>query len=252
MPDLLPIVRFLGATRLCEGLDPRSLATLARAAGYREIEPGEFMFRQGLAANTAYLLRFGHARLVQGTSDGAPAVVRFVCPGDLFGSAALVPDQSYPVSAVSARWCQLLAWKGTDMTDLMQSCPRLALNVLRELNAETQEICVRYRALATQGVEQRLAALLVRLAATAGRQTHAGLTIDFPLSRRDLAEMTGTTLYTVSRILSAWARDGLVDTGRRWVAILRPRRLAATAAQAPRKAVRRQRSEPTPSRAVAA
>jgi CRP-like cAMP-binding protein len=106
-------------------------------------------------------------------------------------------------------------------------------------------------ALATQGVEQRLAQLLVRLATTSGRETEDSLVIDMPLSRRNLAEMTGTTLYTVSRILSAWARAGLVDTGRQWVAIPRPERLAATAAHGPEKAVRPGNGR-KPSRAVAA
>jgi CRP-like cAMP-binding protein len=235
---------------LCEGLDPSSLATIARAAVYREVKAGGFMFQQGSAADGLCLLRLGRVKLVQGTPDRGQVLLRFVNPGEIFGSAAILPGQTYPVSAVSVRWCQVVAWNGKVVVELMQSYPRLALNALRELNAELQELRVLYRELATEGVEQRLAQLLVRLATKSDWKTEDTRRID-PLSRRDLAEMTGATLYTVSRILSAWKRAGLVDTGRQWVAIPRPQSLAATAAHGPEKAVR-QGNGRKPSRAVAA
>ncbi|MBO4225980.1 helix-turn-helix domain-containing protein [Bradyrhizobium neotropicale] len=56
---------------------------------------------------------------------------------------------------------------------------------------------------------------LLRLEKRAGRRIETGIEIDFPISRRDVAEMTGTTLLTVSRILSAWEQQGLVEGGLR-------------------------------------
>ena len=69
-------------------------------------------------------------------------------------------------------------------------------------------------------VERRIAQALLRLAQQAGRRTARGIEIAFPLSRQDLAEMTGTTLHTVSRILSAWESQGLVEGGRQKLLIL--------------------------------
>ena len=64
--------------------------------------------------------------------------------------------------------------------------------------------------LATQAVEQRVAAALLRMANQSGRKTAEGIEIAFPVTRADIAEMTGTTLHTVSRLLAAWERDGIV------------------------------------------
>ena len=55
---------------------------------------------------------------------------------------------------------------------------------------------------------------VLRLIDQAGRKEGNGIRIDFPISRQDIAEMTGTTLHTVSRILSAWEAKGLVEGGR--------------------------------------
>jgi CRP-like cAMP-binding protein len=74
--------------------------------------------------------------------------------------------------------------------------------------------------LSTQQVEQRIAGAVLQLAQQAGRKTDDGLLIDFPLSRRDLAEMIGATLHTVSRALSAWEEMGLVECGRQRVVVL--------------------------------
>ena len=53
--------------------------------------------------------------------------------------------------------------------------------------------------------------------------------IDFPISAQDIAEMTGTTLHTVSRIMSAWEASGLVEGGRQRVLVRDRARLAALA-----------------------
>ncbi|MCC6314030.1 MAG: winged helix-turn-helix domain-containing protein, partial [Thermomicrobiales bacterium] len=45
--------------------------------------------------------------------------------------------------------------------------------------------------------------------------------------RQDLAGMTGATVETVSRVLSQFRRDGLVESGRRWIAVRDRARLAA-------------------------
>jgi CRP-like cAMP-binding protein len=57
------------------------------------------------------------------------------------------------------------------------------------------------------------------LAGEAGQKSSVGTLIDFPLSRQDIAEMTATTLHTVSRIMSAWEAAGVIEGGRQRIAI---------------------------------
>jgi CRP-like cAMP-binding protein len=66
---------------------------------------------------------------------------------------------------------------------------------------------------------------LLKLVNQTGRKTEEGLMIDFPISRQDIAEMTGTTLHTVSRLMSAWEGKGLVRSGRQKVTVVEPHRL---------------------------
>ena len=112
----------------------------------------------------------------------------------------------------------MLTWEDDVMLNLMQKHPQLAINSLSILAKRIQEFQDRFRELATERVERRVARAL----------TH-GILIDITLTRQDLAEMTGTTLYTVSRILSQWEKDGLVSSQREQVTILSPHQLVVIA-----------------------
>jgi CRP-like cAMP-binding protein len=74
---------------------------------------------------------------------------------------------------------------------------------------------------------------LLRLAKQAGRKMDDGIEIDFPISRQDIAEMTGTTLHTVSRTLSAWEQQGLIESGRQRIVLRDPHRLFGLAEETP-------------------
>jgi CRP-like cAMP-binding protein len=85
---------------------------------------------------------------------------------------------------------------------------------MQTIGQRLEEAHTRIREMSTEEVERRVAHAVLRLSRQAGRKEEDGIRIDFPISRQDIAEMTGTTLHTVSRILSAWEARGLVEGGR--------------------------------------
>jgi CRP-like cAMP-binding protein len=75
------------------------------------------------------------------------------------------------------------------------------------------------RQLSAHSVEHRIAFTLLKLADKFGERQDDGLLIQTPLSRDDLAEMTGTTTESASRAVSQFQKAGWIDTGRQWVKI---------------------------------
>ncbi|MEA4906403.1 MAG: Crp/Fnr family transcriptional regulator, partial [Anaerolineaceae bacterium] len=124
-------------------------------------------------------------------------------------------------------------WSQATLLALVQRFPRLALNATKVLAGHVREFQNRYRELATERVERRLARNVLRLAGQTGRKTEEGILLDLPLTRQDLAEMSGTTLFTVSRILSRWEDQGLVLTGRERLVIRVPHSLVSIAEDLP-------------------
>jgi CRP/FNR family transcriptional regulator, nitrogen oxide reductase regulator len=106
--------------------------------------------------------------------------------------------------------------------EFIPQAPQMTMNAMGIMAESLQEIQERFRQVTTERVEQRLAHTLIRLSDQAGIKVEQGILIDLTLTRQDLAEMSGTTLYTASRILSQWEKRGLVLAGREQV-ILRDR-----------------------------
>ena len=103
----------------------------------------------------------------------------------------------------------------------------LSVTALGTLGSRIQEAHARLREMSTEQVEQRVARAILRLASQAGRRVEQGVEIECPLTRQDIAEMTGTTLHTVSRILSRWEQEGTVASGRQRITIRKPHALVS-------------------------
>jgi CRP-like cAMP-binding protein len=199
------------------------------AAQQSYLAKGQFYFHQGEKALAFYIIVEGRVRLTQLTPEGHQIIIRYLGPGDGMGIIVVLSNTIYPLSAEVVADCNALRWDYEAAVQLMETFPGLALNGLRLVAGRFQEMQSRYQELATERVEQRVARTLLRLARQTGRRTEAGVLIDMPLSRQDLGEMTGTTLYTVSRILSNWEQRGIIETGRERVIICNPHGLVVIA-----------------------
>ncbi len=219
----------LGRVALFAALDENALRDIAEAARTRSVPGGGIFFHEGDAADAFFLVRAGSVKLTQLTPEGHRVVMRLLAPGDAFGGVAAFGGATYPITAEAVTDTTALEWQGPVMHGLMERHPRLAMNALRFVAARLHELQVQYRQLATEKVEQRVARALLRLVRQSGRRVAEGILIDLPLSREDIAQMTGTTLYTVSRIISRFEADGILDAGRQRLVIRNPHALTAAA-----------------------
>ncbi|GAB4110900.1 MAG: Crp/Fnr family transcriptional regulator [Acidobacteriota bacterium] len=219
----------LSGVRLFRGLSGNQLDEAAAASRRIRKEPGADFFRQGQDARYLFVVVGGQVKVSQITPEGHQIVVRYAGPGEMFGCAPLYGGKEYPATATAVIPGEALAWDRPAMDRLMERYPAIALNALELLGEELYETRARYQELATERVERRVARALLRLVAQGGRRVEGGVLINFPVTRQDLAEITGTTLHTVSRILSGWEQQGIVASGRRRIVIRRPHALVSVA-----------------------
>jgi len=204
------------------------LKLITQHAIERSIEEGEFFFFQGDPAIYFYILLSGRAKLMQSNPTGQQVNLRTINEWQMFGALGAVRENAtYPATAQALEQSTALAIKSDYLRELMQTRPYLSLDLMRLMTTYIQEMQERYRELATEKVERRIARALLRLAAQMGTKIEGGIELSF--TRQDLAEMSGTTLYTVSRVLSEWERQGLVETGRERVVIRNPHGMVSIA-----------------------
>jgi len=226
---LRPDRSVLAAVPLFAGLTSLAQDEAVRLAEVRRVPKGAAVFDQGSPASAFFVLLQGYVKAIQTTSSGQQTVMRFVGSKQFFGCASLMGITHYPESALAIKDSIVLSWNAADMIALMTSHPVIGVNVLTELGSRMMEVRSRLGGLHTERVSRRIAHALLHLIRQSGRQVETGVKIDFPLSRQDLAEMTGTTLYTVSRTLSQWQRLGILKSGRKSIVVINPHRLVAFA-----------------------
>ena len=205
---------------------------LDEARPYR-VSVGEYYFHQGEAATSFYILVRGQVKLTQVTTEGHQIIIRVLGPGSGMGIVAALGGMDYPVAAEVVEDSLALGWDREIIRDIMLHYPRLALNGMEMIARRFAALQERLHEMATRRVEQRVARMLLQLVRQFGKKVDAGILIDMPLSRQDLAEMTGTNVYQVSRLLSKWEQAGIVYSGRKSVTLCQAHELVVIAEDLP-------------------
>jgi CRP-like cAMP-binding protein len=123
----------------------------------------------------------------------------------------------------------ILSWPSAQWPTLAAKYPALATNALRAVGSRLQDAHARVIELTNEEVERRIARTLLRLAEQAGRNVERGIEIEIPLRRQDVGQLTGTTLHSVSRVLSAWEQKGLICTDHQRIVLCNSGALGAIA-----------------------
>jgi CRP-like cAMP-binding protein len=216
---------------LFRGLEPEAVKEVLRASSARSLASGECLFLQGDPVEALFVVDSGHLRLVQHTADGEEVVVRTLGGGEIVAGVALLDKRSYPVSAIAQSDCRVVAWSRPRIAELAGRYPLLRANVLATIADRMQDTLSRVRELSTETVGQRVARALLRLARDHGRPVPEGTLIDRRLGRQELADLAGASMFTASRLLAGWSRDGVLRVGRERVVVRSMERLEALASQ---------------------
>lgn len=217
-----------------EGLDAASLDRILQNARSLRVAKETAIFEQDAEAHAFFLLLDGRVRVVKSTPDGQQVIVRYIGPGELLGIAQALGRTTYPASAIAVVDCVVLSWPGRLWPEFAAAYPNFGASTYRTVGSRLNDVQTQVVEMATEQVERRVAHSLLRLIRQSGKKTEDGILIDFPISRQDIAEMTGTTLHTVSRLLTAWEEKGLVKSGRQQVTVVEPHRLMVLAEGRPR------------------
>jgi CRP-like cAMP-binding protein len=226
-----PLSALLSSFSPFEGMAAADVGDIVSRGRIAAFAKDKAVFEEGLEANAFFLLIEGFVRVVKTQPDGEQVVVRYFPAGELIGIAPAMNMSIYPASAIAAIDCVTLAWPSRLWNEFSRLHPEFVVNVLRAVGRRLQDSQTRLVQISTQRAEQRVALALLHIGATVGRSEGEGFKIDFPLSRQDLAEMTATTLHTVSRLLAEWERTGVVSIGRQKVAVLSKSALSRLAAR---------------------
>ena len=204
----------LSALPVFAGLSDRDWEKVVDLFGERQYQKDDYIFLEGEAPRTLYVVKSGKVKVLRHSTDGKDVVLRVVGPGQLLGSVGVFDGIGYPGTAQAIEDCALLVISRNDCLTLVYRFPVFALTVINDMGIRLRSSAEQIRSLAVERVEQRIARTLIKLGQTAGADTPDGRVIEMPLTRQDVADMTGTTVETAIRVMSKFRRDELIHTRR--------------------------------------
>lgn len=222
-------VALMCASALFSCISPTDCLEIASWARMRVYARDEALFMQGQASQGLMLIQAGSAKLTQLSSGGSEVILWMSGHGEAIGIFA-DPMNNSSVHSCSARAlerCSTLTWDHSRINMMLEQYPRIRTNMTHILSSRLEELEERFREIATERVAKRLAFALLRLTKQVGRPHNSGTLVS--ISREELGQLIGTTLFTISRILSKWNETGLVLARREAVVVCDARHLQSQA-----------------------
>ena len=189
---------------------------MVTAATQRRYMSREFIVQEGDEGGHVLLAASGSVKISQVSHTGDEVILRVARAGDVIAGLGMSAAKTYSSTARALKPSTILSWKTEDFDLLCAQSPTLQRNALQIMHDALQALQECFCDLATLKVASRLARTLLRLAEQGGSGTE-----DVPIAFtcEELGQMSGTTLFTVSRLLSRWTEMGLLYTGNRGIVI---------------------------------
>lgn len=200
-------------------LSPRAIIEINHLFEDCDFAAEQVIYFEGDPGKKLFLVASGKVKLTRLASSGREVLLDILQGGEYFGHLAIVNQQAYSETAIAQTDCCILQISAQNFETIMNRYPDVTMKVLKAVGQRLEESQETIKQLSVYTVEERIAATLLRVARKLGEQKQTGTLIQIPFSRQDLAAMTGTTVETVSRVMSRFSSEGLISTGRKWVVL---------------------------------
>jgi len=179
----------------------------------------EVIYLSAEPAEKFFVVADGRVRLLRHSMTGRDILLDLLTSGEYFGALSMLGEAVYADTAQAHSACCILAIGRGTFRQILKRYPSVSLKMIEIMEKRLRSANEHVHQLSAMSIESRIASLLMLLGEKFGEQREMGLLLQVPLSRENLAGMAGTTTETVSRVMSQFQKDGLIRSGREWVAV---------------------------------
>lgn len=219
------IANTLRSCQLFAGLSPQDLKDVAAITVLRQLNKGDYLFREGEPSRGFYLVQQGAINVHRVGAGGKEQVIHVFRPGESFAEAALATETGYPANARAIESSQVLLVQKQAFIALLRRHPELALRMLGSMSQHLRVLVGLLDDLTLKDVETRLANWLVKRCPD--RNSEQPVAVELTMTKRILAAELGTVSETFSRTLAKFREQNLVKVKGKTVVVLSPARLLA-------------------------
>lgn len=196
---------------LFESFDSEDFEKLLKLIERLSIPKGDFIFKEGMLSDRLYIVNGGSFKVFRYTTDGKEQILYILTEGDYFGELNLLKTEALEFSAIALEDTYLCTIGKEDFDGLLAAYPSLYGKILEHAFERISTLEATIQTLTAKDVDSRIATLLLNLAEQFGIQKQGHIEIPLKLTREEMANLIGLTRETVSRKLSQFQSDGLIE-----------------------------------------
>lgn len=219
LPEQKEIVRTLRKSRIFSDIRNDELKKISPLFELVHFRNGEYIFMEDDPSDWLYIVSRRRVKIIKHTLSGRDVILELKSPGEIFCCTAVLDNKPYPESAQSKGASSAIRIKRRDLLKLIDAYPFLKVGIVNYLNEKLTDAYDMLQSLSTEIVEKRIAAVLLKLSEKTGAGNDEYRQIDFTLTRREIAEMVGTSTETCIRILSRLQKLGMVQSSRKRILV---------------------------------
>ncbi len=174
----------------------------------RSYKKNEIILHEEDTNEYMYIIVDGEAKVLQTTNDGREIMITMHRAGDFFGELSLIDGKTAPAAVLATRDSVTALISKENFYLLLYNQNKVLKNLLQILCARLRESLRKIQLLNFNNAAQRIKMLLLLLSENYGEKTDKGIVLNIRLIHQDIADMTGLTRETVTRILDKWKRNG--------------------------------------------
>ena len=193
-------------------------ASIISAGREKRFSRKQTIFSEGDPVQQVVLPLSGYVKITQIGVSGNEVILRLNGVGEVVWAFRLCANCYHFSTARAVQSSTAIVWDSATFERLLERFPAFRRNTVRALEERLQEMEERFREVSTEKVGSRVSSELLRLSNHLGRAVNGGH-LEIGLTRAELAQLTGTTLFTVSRLLCRWQKLGIVSIGREAVLV---------------------------------
>lgn len=224
-----------GLRELClpGGIDPRDMGRIDNLVNHRrKLKRGEHLYRAGATLASLYAIRSGTMKSCVLHEDGREQVAGFHMMGDLLGLDAISGGR-HMCDIVALEDCEVCEIPFSTLEQLSRELPPLQHQLHRIMSREIVRDYGVMLLLGSMKAEERLAAFLLNLSQRFAARGYSASEFHLRMTREEIGSYLGLKLETISRVLSRFQQDGLIQVHHKHLRITAPERLRAILGQAP-------------------
>jgi CRP/FNR family transcriptional regulator len=210
--------RILRRVRLFHSLTDEELYDISPKVILKDFKKNQIILRERDTNSFMYIVIEGKVKIYQITNEGKEMILSMHGNGDFFGELSLIDGKTDPATVAATEHSQVAILSRHDFFFLLHTEKKILENLLELMCTRLRESWKKIQMMNFNDASQRIKMLMLMLAENYGEKTDKGTTLRIKLIHQNIADMTGLTRETVTRVLDKWKKSGEITiTKDKWI-----------------------------------